>query len=203
MYGAAKIVGDGRNMDYVTSGQVLQQAIPGLAPANGNRGEEDPAHWVMWTSAAQDNPGQARFLDYTERELHWAVRRRAPYDSFLVDPAGLVGPTSDPGLVRRLTRFDASIGFAIGRLAERRRIVLVSDSFALAEALHLSYRLRSRAGLFPEERNVLAFFGRALDPRWQKALREWKDSIAFVDLDLHENELFGRKELPRADDLDY
>jgi hypothetical protein len=142
--------------------------------------------WVLWSSAVAANPGQVRFLQFAERELRWNVRRFSPADSYMVDPAGL-GASGDPKLANRLMRFDASIAFAIGRIAVDHRIAVISDSFALAEPL-------VRAARTVRQKNVLAFFGRLLDPRWQRLLRDdANESVTFLDLDEDEESLFGSK----------
>lgn len=151
-------------------------------------GQPSGAMWVLWSSAVAANAGQIRFLQFAERELGWNVRRFSPADSYMVDPAGLGG--SDPKLANRLMRFDASIAFAIGRVATDHRIAVISDSFALAEPL-------LRAARTVGQRNVLAFFGRLLDPRWQRLLRDDAGkSVEFLDLDEDEEFLFGSKRSP-------
>lgn len=189
---------DARGLDYRALIDVLCSRVPGLAAPAGNA-PEDPAHWVMWTSYSHDNAGQNRFLEFAEKELLWAVRRFSPPESFLIDPASTLGPSADPKIVGRLTRFDSSIAFAMGRVAEDRRIVVVSDSHSLAEPLSRARAMRRK---FPGQKNVMAFFGRALDPRWQRTLRDSSDSIEFVDLDEDESALFGTtgKEAPRRHD---
>lgn len=185
---AVKAIGEGRSLDYRALIELLCKAIPSVSAPSGN-GDDDLTHWVMWTSWSPENSGQTRFLEFAERDLLWAVRRFNPSDSFLVDPASASGPSADPKLVSRLTRFDSAIAFAMGRIAEDRRIVLVSDSFPLAEPLRRAWQLRRTPG---DTGNSLAFFGRALDPRWQRVLRgESLHHIKFVDLDEHEADLFG------------
>jgi len=62
-------------LDYRELVSVLCAEIPQLNPPDqGNSGN----HWVMWTSAAGDNPGQTRFLDFAEKELLFTVRRFPP-----------------------------------------------------------------------------------------------------------------------------
>lgn len=152
--------------------------------------EKNPNHlWVLWSSVVPHNTGQVRFLQYAERELGWTVRRFHPTEGYVVDPATLGLSGGGAPLANRLMRFDASIAFAIGRLAEDHRVALVSDSFALAEPLSRAARVSRRPAL-------LSFFGRLLDPRWQTLLREKSEStIKFMDLDQHEDVLFGSKKI--------
>ncbi len=76
------------------------------------------------------------------------------------------------------------MAFAMGRLASDHRIVLISDSFALAEPLVRSARTA-------HSRNAIAFFGRLLDSRWQRVLQSHQ--VEFVDLSNLEEEIFGTK----------
>ncbi len=97
---------------------------------------------------------------------------------------------------KSLIRFDSQIAFAMGRLASEQRIVVVSDSYPLASTLQRARHLRGAS----QPKNVLAFFGSALDPRWQRLLRDpSKSEIEFIDLDDEEAALFGGgKEAYRA-----
>ena len=149
--------------------------------------------WTMWTSASATNEGQSRFLEFAERELKWEVRRFSPADSYMVEPTLLLGWSSDSRSSSRLVRFDASIAFAIGRLAEKHTpLVVVSDSFALEDPL------RRAARVSPEPSSLyLAFFGRALDSRWQGVLRK-ESPVKFIDFDEHEDTLFGIARTPPA-----
>jgi hypothetical protein len=144
----------------------------------------------MWTSVASQNQGQARFLDFAEKELCWETRRFAPADSYMVDPSAILGYGGESRSATRLLRFDAQIAFAMGRLAETHSIVVVSDSYSLSDAFLRTARIPG-----PRSRS-LAFFGRALDPRWQRVLRSEPDSPDFVDFDDHETALFGEPTIP-------
>lgn len=153
------------------------------------RHAEDEDHmWVMWSSAVAQNPGQTRFLQYAERELHWRVRRFHPTEGYMVEPMSL-GSAGDVRTTNRLLRFDASIAFAIGRIAESHRIAVVTDSFAIAEPLLRAARLAGQSNT-----NVITFFSRLLDPRWQRLLRgEGRVPIELLDLDEHQEQLFGEQ----------
>jgi hypothetical protein len=185
LYLAARALYEGKQLDYHALCRVLTSKVEGLAlPTPGSTEHL----WVMWTSASAQNTGQQRFLDFAENDLRWTVRRFNPADSFMVEPTALLG--LDGKAAGRLVRFDASIGFAIGRLADNYRIVVVTDSFALAEPLLRAARLAPDQAARP----VLAFFGRALDSRWQRVLRTEPDvAPSFVDLDDFEESLFGSR----------
>lgn len=202
---AAKMAGDGRPLDYRNLVELLCSRYEGeLFPPEREHGGK-PSTWVMWTSATAENAGQNRFLEFAEKELLWAVRRVSPSDSFMIDPSSVLGLVGDSRATSRLIRFDSQIAFAMGRLAEDQRIVVVSDSYPLASSLQRAKQLRPNS----QANNVLAFFGGALDPRWQRLLREpSKAEIDFVDLDEHESFLFGggkevRRATQGADDLPF
>lgn len=161
--------------------------------------------WIMWSAISAKNEGQARFLKHVDG-LGWDIRPFAPADSFMVDPVTTLSLSTGTRIGERLTRFDASIAYMIGRLAEHCQIVLISDSFALAEPL-----VRAASSRYEAERNqaklenrepkqmppnILAFFARALDPRWFAVLRDWRtdglsDCVQFLDLETRAHMLFG------------
>jgi hypothetical protein len=180
LYMAARSLYEGRQLDYHGVIQVLVDQIKGLE----RPGPGSSTSWVMWTSAAPQNPGQTRFLDFAENELQWEVRRVAPAESFTVEPSLVMDASQTTR--SRLIRFDASIAFAMGRLAEKRRIVVVSDSFALAQPLSLVARVPGVAERTPPK---LAFFSQAIDSRWQGVIR--KSEGLFIGLEDFEAELFG------------
>lgn len=179
-----------RNLDYKAFIALISRHVPGVREAGTS---VDATRWVMWTSVSPQNEGQNRFLDFAENQLHWEVRRFSPADSFIVEPSTLFGAVSDAkGVHQRLLRFDASIAFALGRLAENHRIVVVSDGFGLADPM---IRAAKIGRSIPKP--TLAFFGRALDSRWQRLLRVEPDHAPrFLDLDDHEDELFGVPSAP-------
>lgn len=171
-----------RPLDYQALIGLLVEKIPYL----GKPGEPDTL-WTMWTAASAQNEGQIRFLEFAERDLRWEVRRVAPVDSYIIEPAVLLGWSSGNRSASPLMRFDASLAFAIGRLAEQHRpLVVVTDSFALADPLRRADRIAS--GVY------LAFFGTAVDARWQGVLRREK-FVEFIDFDEHADRLFG---IPRS-----
>lgn len=183
---AVRALGEGRALDYRALGDILCENVAGLSRAGHGDGE---THWVMWTSAAPDNAGQNRFLEFAEKELLWTVRRVHPADSFMVDPAGALGLAQDSRASSRLVRFDAAIAFAIGRVAQSHRVVVLSDSFPLADCMQRATSFRAAV----HTPNVLSFFGRAVDSRWQRLLREdpAKSGVEFIDLDDFDQRLFG------------
>lgn len=164
---------------------LLLEKVPDLTEP-GQQG----AKWTMWTSASAQNQGQSRFLDFAERDLRWRVRRFSPADSYMVEPTMLLGWSADSRSASRLVRFDASIAFAIGRLAENHTpLVVVSDSFALEDPL------RRAASVSPKSSFYLAFFGRALDSRWHGVLRSER-RVEFIDFEKHEHRLFDITRTP-------
>lgn len=178
---------DERRLNYVGFSDVLAREIPGLELA-GDRGS---CVWTMWTSADSRNQGQMKFLEFAEQRLGWEVRTSAPHQSFVVEPQALFGMgQTDPSRTGRLMRFDAPIAFAMGRLAQSHRLVVVSDSFALASTM---FRVNEHWG-GGEDDCVLAFYGRTLDSRWRQALRR-EHSPRLVDLDDFQRELFGIEEM--------
>src|SRR5262249_47789348 len=142
--------------------------------------------WSMWTSADPSNAGQTKFLEFAEQRLRWHVRASFPSQSFMVEPDALFGIGADSTKSARLLRFDASIAFAMGRLADTHRIVVVSDSFTLRDAM---MRVNEHWGN-TNGRCVHAFFGQACDPRWRTVKRSDVEP-KFIDLDDHQLELFG------------
>jgi len=140
----------------------------------------------MWTSAAPANTGQANFLEFTEQRLKWQVRRVLPRDALMIEPAALFIPTDASTTILRLSRFDASISFAMGRLADTHQIVVVSDSYPLFEPLR---RINER---WEQERGkcFVAFFGHSMENRWGVAFKD-QHAPEFINLDDSEAELFG------------
>jgi hypothetical protein len=191
---ASRALGEANaRLNYRSLVDVLCKEVPGLKPAQ--QIGRIPS-WVMWTAAAADNEGQQKFLDFAERDLHWEVRRFAPSLAFTAEPSAIFGVSGggDSSRASRLIRFDASIAFAIGRLADTHRIVVVSDSFPLSEPM---LRVNEHHG--SNDRCTLAFFGRAIDPRWYVTIKQ-PNAPKFLNLDDFEVELFGlpRKEIART-----
>ena len=161
--------------------------------------------WIMWAATSPKNEGQGRFLKHVHG-LGWDIRSFSPADSFMVDPVTTLSLAAGSRIGERMTRFDASIAYMIGRLAETCQIVLLSDSFALAEPLVRAAKSRyeaERRNAKAEDReprqmppNILSFFGRALDPRWFAVIRDWKsdgmnDCVQFFDLETRAHMLLG------------
>lgn len=176
-------------LNYRALVQVLCDKVPphpGIRPLTAANGSPDAPDWVMWTSSSPANAKQQNFLQFAERELHWQVRHIAPSSSFMIDPPALFGFGGDSTKASRLVRFDAAIAFAMGRLCEDHRIVVVTDSFALAEPIATINANRAEQN----GKVVLAFFGRGLDPRWFMQFKE-ANSPEFINLDEYEETLFG------------
>ena len=171
---------EGLQLNYPALTSLLVEKRGFDPPAAGNGSQ-----WVLWTSVVSQNTGQVRFLQYAERELGWRVRRFHPAEGYMIEPASL-GLAGD-ARANRLLRFDASISSAIGQLGRDHRIAIITDSFAVAEPL-------VRAARSSGARNLIAFFGRLLDSRWQRLLRSAEAPlIDFLDLDEFEQDLFGSK----------
>jgi len=175
---------ESRQLDYRRLVQVLHEHVRDLRPSWAS-GPKDI--WTMWTSASAQNEKQGRFLDFAENDLRWDIRRFSPAESYMVDPSAALGLGADSRLPGRFMRFDAQLAFAAGRLAEDHRLVVLSDSFTLADPLKRAAAIGTPKGRRP----VLAFFSRALDPRWQRILRTERDVIEFVDFDELAVSLFG------------
>lgn len=180
------LVPDDRRFNYIAFVDLLVNKVAGLEPG----GPGSSSLWTMMTSADPRNTGQAKFLEFAETRLGWDVRTALPIHSFMVEPQLLFGVGQADSLRNgRLIRFDASIAFAMGRLAETHRLVVASDSFPLAlTMLRVSELWEAKTG-----RPVLTFFGRALEPRWHGVLRG-QQGLDFVDLDDHLPALFGTQE---------
>lgn len=175
---------EGRQLDYRRLVQVLHEQIPDLRPSwTPNRGDI----WTMWTSASAQNEKQSRFLDFAENDLRWEIRKFSPADSYMVDPSAALGLGTDARLAGRFMRFDAAMSFAAGRLAQTHRLIVLTDSFALADPLRRTTAISGASFGKP----ILAFFGRALDPRWQRTLRKEPDAVHFIDLDELAGSLYG------------
>lgn len=176
-------------LNYKALVQVLCEQIPAhpsVRPLTPATGSPDSPDWVMWTSSSPANAKQQNFLQFAERELHWQVRHISPSSSFMIDPPALFGFGGDATRASRLVRFDAAIAFAMGRLCDDHRIVVVTDSFSLAEPIATINANRGEIN----GKVVLAFFGRGLDPRWFMQFKE-PNAPHFVNLDEHEEMLFG------------
>ncbi len=183
-----------RRLNYLALRDLLVREVEGLKdPSAAN-----DSIWTMWTAADPSNLGQAKFLEFAEQRLSWHVRRTLPWQAFMIEPDALFGISgSDAVKASRLMRFDAQIAFAMGRLAETHRLVVITDSYALCDPI---MRINENWGA-EHGRCVLSFFGHACDPRWRAALKT-PYAPKFIDFDDYEPELFGieRKEvkLPEA-----
>lgn len=179
----AAVSNEDRRLDYFGLTNALVSQIEGLQ----RPGPTSLSPWTMWTSADPRNQGQTKFLEFARDRLFWDVRTTPPSQSFMIEPVDIFG-ISPPETARlgRLIRFDAQIAFAMGRLAETHKLVIVSDSFPLASNIALiNEHWGARTGGC-----VFAFFGHRLDSRWRNLMRN-ASSIRFVDLDDFQSELFG------------
>ncbi len=131
---------------------------------------------IFFTSFDSGNEGQLKFLNFIRDMMAWQVEA-VPFSE-----AALM-PQSERDASRPYVRFDSRIAFSLGRLAGRSNVVVVSDAYSLASPILETARRGSNI--------ALAFFSRALDPRWLKHLRDARSGIQFIDLDLWLDELFG------------
>lgn len=144
----------------------------------------DPA--LFFTTYDAQNEGQAKFLNFLQSRLAWEPEPRPVWEA---DPLP-ERARWDRSERNEFIRFDASIAYALGRLVERRRkIVVVTDSFALEHPMTITAEHKQIIV-------VLAFFGRQLDPRWLPVIRGGQSKIGFIDLDDYSEDLFGREIIP-------
>ena len=188
----------GMQFEYPALATLLVQKSPGqLQLPKPSPSPDGDRLWAMWSSSHPENEAQARFLEYSERTLGWFVRRFEPSDANMLDHQSTLAlsKSSDGGssrIVNRLIRFDASIAYTIGRVADTHKLVLITDSFALADPL-------VRAAALRKGKNCIAFFGKLLDPRWPILLRgKAADHVDFIDLDEYQAQLFGKKKAAPA-----
>jgi len=145
----------------------------------------------FYTAFDPANEGQGKFLGFIERDMGWELET-LPVGEAVVTPTTFT--TYQSNEPRPFIRFDASISFALGRLAGvYSRVVVISDSYAIARPI---MQTAARGTLV-----TLVFFRQCLDPRWNKLLREISptnkrlprssDKVEFLDLDQYVDELFG------------
>ena len=188
LFQASKSLYPENSLDYQTL-KFLLGMVSGWPDSDS--AAEDSVRSVMWTSAVEGNPGQAKFLDFVEMKLDWEVRRFKPADSYMVDLSSNMALGGSSHMAQRLMRFDAPIAFAMGRLAETHQIMLVTDSFALADPLRRAIEISGQEA-------YLAFFGRALDSRWLRVIRSTPE-LNFIDLDDFSEDLFGVSAQPASE----
>ena len=187
LYQASKGLYPDNSFDY----QALTDIVNEKAGFKGPGSAAPRSVHVMWTSSVEGNPGQAKFLNFVETVLKWEIRRFKPADSYMLDISSNVALGGSPHAAQRLMRFDAPIAFAMGRLAETHQIMLVTDSFALADPMLRAIEIGGREA-------YLAFFGRALDSRWLRVIRS-TSMLNFIDLDDFPEQLFGMSSHPASE----
>ena len=142
----------------------------------------DPA--IFFTTYDAQNEGQAKFLSFLRNRLQWEPETRPVWDA---DPLPKDASWERGERRNEFIRFDAPISFALGRLVERRDLVIVvTDSFGVEQPM-------LAATEYGNTKIVLAFFGQQLDPRWLPVLRTAEDRIEFWDFDDIAASLFGRE----------
>lgn len=181
LYHSARALYEGYSLDYYALIHLIKDLSKPGEPGY------PAALWTMWTSASAQNEGQSRFLEFAENDLRLEIRRVTPADSYLIDRTE-IDRFSDKRLANLSTRFDVQIAFAMGRLPEQcRPLVVVTDSFALYDSLRRAARICP--GVY------LVYFGADLDKRWKSILRN-ESFVKFIDLDNHANRLFGISRSP-------
>jgi hypothetical protein len=172
---------ESRRLNYFALVEVLVREF-GVRPPSDN----GSSIWTMWTSADPGNAGQSKFLDFAEQRLRWQVRSMYPSQAYMIEPETMFGIGVDSTKSGRLLRFDAQIAFAMGRLAESHRLVVVSDSFPLRDAMLRVNENWART----TEGCGRAFFGQSSETRWLTT-RHTDFDAPFLDLDRFHDELFG------------
>jgi len=145
-----------------------------------------PKPAYFFTSADPLNTGQSKFHSFLEDRAGIQVVECAPKDS------NTINQLLQPGDATNWTRFDALISYSIGALVGSRgagQIVVVSDSWPLSSPI---MDAAEKEGVSVK----LAFFGRAVDARYHRLVRD--NSVEFLDLDDHTDKLFQRGHLPNA-----
>lgn len=148
MYLAGRQVDQTRTLDY----RALQSALLSRVQARAL----EPA--IFWTSFDPANEGQAKFLEFIEREMRWTVDA-VPVQEAVAHLKGPGGADSPP------IRFGERIAYALGRLsvATSGGIIIISDQYSICAPM-----------LDAVSRGVrvwLAFFGSQLDARYHRLLR--------------------------------
>lgn len=154
-----------------------------------------PRPAYFFTATDEANEKQLKFNELV-RSLNWTVVQTTPQMATVANPLLADGENRQS----RLTRFDASIAYALGRLssANVRRAVLVTDSYALANPV----RDCVQRGMHV----TVAFFGSLVDSRWFQTFRESdvtaprSRKLDFLDLDTSSHLLFDRQRPARRRD---
>lgn len=155
-----------------------------LASFLEKRSSPDLVELVVFFSTFDDaNEAQQKFLTFLRTRLRWDVELRPIWEA---DPLPRDAPWERSARRNEFVRFDAAISFAIGRLVDRyKRIVVVTDSFGVEQPI-------AAARALEHAQLVLAFFRHSLDPRWHtRLLTGSRGGVEFWDLD-EVPALFGR-----------
>jgi hypothetical protein len=169
---------EGERLDYEELSRYLREraGVPNFDPA------------IFFTTYDAQNEGQAKFLSFVRNRLQWEPETRPVWDA---DPLPKDAPWERGERRNEFIRFDAPIAFALGRLVDRKELVIVvTDSFAVEQPM-------LAASAYGKATIVLAFFGQQLDPRWLPVVRGGDNRIEFWDLDEISDSLFGREAAPR------
>jgi hypothetical protein len=163
-----------RNLDYTILDDLLRSHADGKWP---------PKPALFFTAADEANEKQAKFHDMIRNQLGWTVRQTPPHDATVTNT--LLSDTS-----ARITRFDALIAYAMGRLAGNpsvSRVFVMSDSWPLAACI--------KDCIARDTPVTLCFFGDLIDTRFHKMIREYSGAkFEFLELE-REPRLFNRPRL--------
>jgi hypothetical protein len=152
LYAASKaLFGKKANLEYGKLNSYIKNSI----------GVEEWDYALGFTLIDFKNDKQKRFVSFLEEGLGWNIN--------CLNVLELL-----PGEDGARYRFDANIAFTLGKLApEHNNIVIITDSYALAEPL---LDLASRGKTVS-----VAFFNTNMDPRWFRRLF-YDEKVGFIDL---------------------
>lgn len=171
--------GRSERLDYEALDRVLRAKaqVTGFNPA------------IFFTTYDPTNEGQSKFLTFLRSRLQWAIETRPVWDA---DPLPRDAPWERSERRNEFIRFDAPIAFAVGRLVDRcKQVIVISDSFGLEQPLQA-------AGQMNIAKIILAFFAHHIDPRWPGSLKGDRTHVEFWDLDESEEAIFGRDSKPKS-----
>lgn len=142
--------------------------------------------WNFWTSCSSTNEGQIEFLRVIEETIGIGV---SAYPPAICSPIPLDAPyvtTGSDNMLKAVMRFNAQIAYAMGRVAETHRIILMTDSFGMLEPLIRCQHVSKSTSSGKIEMNTLVFFKNSLDPRWSTSIQEYGGKLFdFFDLEEH------------------
>jgi hypothetical protein len=176
-----RAVSPDKNLDYVVLQELIQRHTAPHWPPR-------PAHF--FTAADDSNEKQAKFHQMISNQLGWTIRQVPPPEAITANAL-----LSDASC--RIIRFDALIGYALGRLGGRpeiSRIFIISDAWPLQACIKDCIARGTPV--------TMCFFGDVIDQRWHRVFRETDPAkLEFLDLE-REPRLFNRPRLLRRKEED-